>query len=115
MTTSGLTTTATNGDLSIDPNGDGKTVVTGLFKLTPGTLSTTCDSSSRGSLVFVTNAEGGIEDDALYLCARKSSDQNYGVSFGLRRLCSVEIPTHFSPTNKCQQQWMKVTDQLVSR
>ena len=81
MTTAGLTTTATDGDLSIDPNGDGKTVVTGLFKLTPGSLASTCDSGSRGSLIFVTNAEGGAEDDALYLCARKSADQTYAVSF----------------------------------
>ena len=68
--------------------GDGKTVVTGLFKLIPGSLATTCDASSRGSLMFVTNAESGNEDDALYLCARKT-DLAYA--------------------------WMKVTDAAVSR
>ena len=69
-----LSSTSTDTNIVLQPNGDGEIELDGPMRLKPKSFS--CDSTKRGMMRFIEQVSSGT-GDFLYICILKT-DGNYG-------------------------------------
>jgi hypothetical protein len=74
VSTATLSSTTTDADITIQPNGNGQIVLDGVIKLK--TQAETCDSTQRGMMMFKAEEVAGI-GDRVFVCIKKT-DGSFG-------------------------------------